>query len=250
MLLLFAAGMLVGSGLMLVLVAPQPAAVVTATPVVRTQPRSQPPPRLSSPPERPLEAGRARRPRQTRVAIKLPREPAPPPVRLRIPRMHVDERLVGLRVQADGTLASPADFDDPGWYRDGVAPGDRGPAVIVGHVDSFDGPAVFFKLETLRPGDQARVRRADGTTVIFVVDRVERFAKDSFPTEQVYGATKGPELRLITCGGGFNETTRHYDDNVVAFASLADTDDPDGHGGQRARVRRSDRRPPGAGRRG
>ncbi|CAN5681234.1 hypothetical protein BH24ACT14_BH24ACT14_21080 [soil metagenome] len=181
-------------------------------------------------------------------------------MRLRIARMDVNERLVGLRVQADGTLASPADFDDPGWYRDGVAPGDRGPAVIVGHVDSFDGPAIFFKLSRLRPGDKARIRRADGTRVTFVVDRVERFAKDDFPTEQVYGPTKRPELRLITCGGGFNETTRHYDDNVVAFASLAVADKPGGgnsearrsdrEDGKRVKARRSDRRPPAPDRRG
>lgn len=194
-------------------------------------------------------------------------------MRLRIARMDVNERLVGLRVQTDGTLASPADFDDPGWYRDGVAPGDRGPAVIVGHVDSFDGPAIFFQLASLRSGDKARIRRADGTTVTFVVDRVERFAKDDFPTQQVYGPTKRPELRLITCGGGFNETTRHYDDNVVAFASLAVADklragnsgargsDRDGgdrgkargsdrDDGDRVEARRSDRRPPPPDRRG
>nr|MBA2529740.1 class F sortase [Euzebyales bacterium] len=147
-------------------------------------------------------------------------QPAPPPVRVTIPKMQVDKRLVGLSVLSDGTLASPEDYGAPGWYREGVAPGDAGPAVIVGHVDSLDGPAVFFELETLRPGDKAHVKRADGTTVTFVVERVERVAKENFPTQQVYGPTPSPELRLITCGGAFDNTTRHYDDNVIAFAHL------------------------------
>jgi hypothetical protein len=146
--------------------------------------------------------------------------PSAPPVRVTVPKMQVDERLVGLSVLNDGTLAAPEDFDAPGWYREGVAPGDAGPAVIVGHVDSMDGPAVFFKLSTLKPGDKAHITRADGTAVTFVIDRVERYAKDDFPTQQVYGPTPTPQLRLITCGGAFDNTTRSYDDNVIAFAHL------------------------------
>ncbi len=171
-------------------------------------------------------------------------KPAAPPVSLRIPKMDVNRRLVGLSVQANGTLASPTNYGDPGWYQEGVAPGERGPAVIVGHVDSLDGPAIFYDLQKLRPGDKAHVKRADGTTATFVIDRVDRFPKDNFPRTLVYGDTDRSELRLITCGGAFNNTTRHYDDNVVAFGHLkrATQDDDDRKSDRKNDDRKSDRK--------
>jgi DNA-directed RNA polymerase specialized sigma24 family protein/sortase (surface protein transpeptidase) len=185
---------------------------------------------------------------EPRVVAPRRFKPIAAPVRLAIPKIAVDKRLVELGIQDDGTLASPVHYDDPGWYRDGVAPGERGPAVIVGHVDSLDGPAIFFQLSTLRRNDKVQVERADGTTATFVIDRVERFPKENFPTSQVYGDTARPELRLITCGGAFNNTTRHYDDNVVAFAHLqkpsratASADDKRERGSQRKDERASKR---------
>ena len=115
----------------------------------------------------------------------------------------------------------PVDFGRPGWFRDGPAPGQFGPAVIAGHVDSKNGPGIFYRLGALRPGAIVVVRRADGVPAHFSVDKVERYAKDRFPTVAVYGdTTHRSELRLITCGGSFDARTGHYLDNVVAYAHL------------------------------
>ena len=144
------------------------------------------------------------------------------PVSMRIPSIDVpDVPLVELGKQADGSLEVPADPADPGWFSPGPAPGQFGPAVIAGHVDGGGGPGVFFRLGELRPGAQVEVTRDDGSLARFVVDKVERYAKDAFPTTAVYGdSTHRSELRLITCGGAFDDGTGHYVDNVVAYAHL------------------------------
>lgn len=129
--------------------------------------------------------------------------------------------LVPLAVGPDGVLAAPAEYADPGWHVAGPDPGQLGPAVIAGHVDGPDGPAVFHRLAEIRTGDTVDVVRQDGTTATFTVDTVERYAKDQFPTSRVYGnTTDRAELRLITCGGEFDRSTGHYVDNVVVFAHL------------------------------
>lgn len=115
----------------------------------------------------------------------------------------------------------PADFDQTGWYVDGPEPGEVGAAVIAGHVDSRSGPAVFHRLRDLQPGDVVAVDRADGTTVEFRVERLEQHPKDAFPTQAVYGASAGPTLRLITCGGSFDSGSGHYRDNVIVYATAA-----------------------------
>ena len=144
----------------------------------------------------------------------------PPPVTIALPSIGVESELEDLRLSVDGFLGVPRDAARAGWWSQGVAPGEQGPAVIVGHVDSYDGPGVFILLHRLQPGDEAVVRRNDGTSVTFVVDAVHQFEKDSFPTEIVYGATDEPTLRLITCGGTFDEAAGSYRDNVVVFAHL------------------------------
>lgn len=148
--------------------------------------------------------------------------PASPPVSLDIASIGVHaKRLVDLGYTPDGALEVPKDFDLPGWFTPGPTPGQFGPAVIAGHVDSKAGPAVFYRLGALRPGARVQVGRADGSTATFVVDRVERYPKDQFPTAKVYGnTTNRAELRLITCGGSFDSRTGHYLDNVVAYAHL------------------------------
>jgi sortase (surface protein transpeptidase) len=140
------------------------------------------------------------------------------PTRIEIPRIGVSARLVRLGLNADRTLEVPTDFDTAGWYVHGPRPGEIGPAVIAGHVDSTVGPAVFFRLGSLGPGAVIRVRRADRSTVRFVVEAVQRAPKDAFPTDRVYGPTRRPALRLITCGGTFDEATGHYRDNTIVYA--------------------------------
>ena len=143
------------------------------------------------------------------------------PVGVSIPALSVAGPLEDLVADpATGELAAPADPSRAGWYAAGVVPGDQGPAVIGGHVDSRRGPGVFFRLRTLHPGDLVDVTRSDGRTVRFSVIAVALYPKDRFPTEAVYGPTSGPELRLVTCGGTFDRSARSYDDNVVVDAAL------------------------------
>jgi sortase (surface protein transpeptidase) len=147
-------------------------------------------------------------------------EEAADPVRVRIPAVGVDASVVPLEVDPNGVLPPPPTNEEAGWWRSGPEPGEAGPAVVVGHVDSRAGPAVFFRLRQLVPGDEVIVEQADGGVARFVVQRTERHAKDAFPTEAVYGDTPAPQLRLITCGGEFDRSTRHYVDNVIVFAML------------------------------
>jgi sortase (surface protein transpeptidase) len=141
------------------------------------------------------------------------------PVRLQIPAIGVDAPVDPLTVDKNGVLPPPEANDRTGWWRDGPEPGERGPAVIVGHIDSYQGPAVFIRLAQLQSGDQILIDRADGTSAIFVTQRVEQHAKDDFPTQAVYGGTPDPQLRLITCGGKFDYRARRYVDNVIVYAS-------------------------------
>ena len=140
------------------------------------------------------------------------------PVRVRVPAIGVDSELLRLGTDASGVLVPPADFARAGWFAGGAVPGDVGPAVIAGHVDSVDGPAVFSRVRDLVAGDEVLVDRADGTTVRFAVTGVGRYPKEDFPTEAVYGPTPRAELRLVTCGGDFDRSRRSYEDNVVVFA--------------------------------
>ena len=141
------------------------------------------------------------------------------PVRIRIPAIGVDAPVEPLDVDRDGVLPAPDTNDGTGWWRDGPEPGERGPAVIAGHLDSRYGPAVFARLPHLGSGVRILVDRADGATIAFVTQRTEQYGKDAFPTDAVYGDTPGSELRLITCGGAFDRKDRRYLDNVVVFAS-------------------------------
>jgi LPXTG-site transpeptidase (sortase) family protein len=140
------------------------------------------------------------------------------PVRVRIPAVAIDAPVDPLTVDENGVLPPPSTNDRTGWWRDGPEPGERGPAVIVGHVDSYKGPAVFLRLKDLRSGDQILIDRADGTVVTFIIQRVEQHSKDDFPTQAVYGHTPDPQLRLITCGGDFDHKDRRYLDNVIVYA--------------------------------
>ena len=154
------------------------------------------------------------------VAAALPRSA---PTAISIPRIGVQAEIMPLGTNPDGTVQVPP-LDQAllaGWYEPGPSPGEVGNAVIVGHVDSAAiGPAVFFSLGALQPGDTITVARADGRPASFQVDSVVSHPKDAFPTEQVYGPNDRPGLRVITCGGQFDEVTGDYPDNVIVFASL------------------------------
>ena len=145
------------------------------------------------------------------------------PIRLDIPAIGVHSDLLQLGLNPDQSVQVPPLSRDSkaGWYRYSPTPGQRGPSVLLGHVDSARyGPGVFFELGALRPGDQVSVTRADHRVAVFRVDRVVSYPKDHFPTLAVYGNTSNAALRLITCGGRFDFSTRNYQSNIVAYASL------------------------------
>ncbi len=155
-----------------------------------------------------------------RLVAAAPLNPASPD-RLQIPALGVSTTVVGLGLNADGSLQVPGNFSQAGWYRASPTPGALGPAVVVGHVDSAaSGPAVFYRLAELRPGAGITIQRADGSTAVFTVTGVREYPKDHFPTGLVYANTSDAALRLITCGGGFDAVSGHYRDNIVVFATL------------------------------
>jgi sortase (surface protein transpeptidase) len=139
------------------------------------------------------------------------------PVSLVIPAAGVDTRVVPVGLRADRTMEVP-EVDLAGWYEPGPRPGEAGSVVIVGHVDSRDGPAVFFRLGALRRGDRIVVGQHGGGVRSFVVERVERRPKEALPTGRIWNRTREPVLRLITCGGTFDRSTGHYRDNLIVYA--------------------------------
>ncbi|MGH3502709.1 MAG: class F sortase, partial [Nocardioidaceae bacterium] len=153
--------------------------------------------------------------------------PASKPTQITIPAIGVHAKVMTLGLKKDGSIQVPPfqQHSRAGWYTRSPTPGQIGPSVILGHIDSKKyGPAVFYKLGALKQADTIRVKRADGHTARFRVDRVVEFPKDQFPTTAVYGSTNHAGLRLITCGGQFNPNKGHYKDNIVAYASLVTGD--------------------------
>ena len=150
-----------------------------------------------------------------------PALPTSPPYRIRIPSIRVDAPLTGLGLTRTGSLDAPptAQKNLAGWYEAGTAPGDTGTAIVDGHVDNARGPAVFYDLGALTKGSTIEVDRRDGSTAVFTVYAVEVYEAKNFPDDKVYGAARRPELRVITCGGGYSRATG-YQGNVVVFARL------------------------------
>jgi sortase (surface protein transpeptidase) len=147
------------------------------------------------------------------------------PVQIDIPKLDVDAPVMRLGLAANHTVAVPplGNHNLAGWYDGSVTPGQKGTAVILGHVDSFTGISVFFYIKTLRRGNQIKIMRANGSMAIFTVDGVQKVVKTAFPTSDVYGMVKYPGLRLITCGGPFDTATRQYLDDIVVYAHLTRT---------------------------
>ncbi|MFH8972531.1 class F sortase [Streptomyces sp. NPDC017890] len=150
-----------------------------------------------------------------------PALPPSPPDRIRIPAIGVNAPMTGLGLTPSGSLGvPPAEKENlAGWYEAGTTPGETGTAIVAGHVDNAEGPAVFYRLGALEKGGTIEVDRRDGGVAVFTVDAVEVYAAKDFPDEKVYGAADRPELRVITCGGGYSRGTG-YQGNVVVFAHL------------------------------
>ncbi|SBT37817.1 Sortase family protein [Micromonospora auratinigra] len=156
------------------------------------------------------------------------RAPASRPVSLAVPAIKVTAPITPVGQAKDGSVAVPplSQHNQTGWYDRGAVPGEPGRAIIVGHVDTKSGPAVFYHLRELKPGDRIEVTRADRSVVTFKVDTVEYFDKANIPADRVYGDAGPPGLRLITCGGEWVGGHTGYQDNVIAFASLVGTRNP------------------------
>jgi LPXTG-site transpeptidase (sortase) family protein len=155
------------------------------------------------------------------------------PVAIDIPSIDVNSNLLRLGLNPDGTIQVPSltsQANLAAWYKNSVTPGEIGTSVIEGHVDTYMGPAVFFRLGALKPGDDIDVRLSDGDTAIFRVTGVREYLKTDFPDKTIYGGSNFAALRLITCGGAFDYTTRHYLSSTVVFASLVAHHSP-GHPG-------------------
>lgn len=144
------------------------------------------------------------------------------PVRVTIPAIAVDAPVARLGLNANGTVQVPPldNHNLAGWYTGSVTPGQSGAAVMLGHVDTWAGGSVFYKIKNLRRGEAIDVRRADGAVAIFTVDGLQKAAKVAFPTDDVYGSPGYPALRLITCGGPFDPATGSYLDNIIVYAHL------------------------------
>jgi hypothetical protein len=154
------------------------------------------------------------------VLTSGPLMPTSVPVRVSIPALKVSAPIIGLGRLADGSMAVPGDARTVGWYDQAPTPGSLGPAILAGHVDFRSKPGTFAKLRTLRTGAMISVERTDGSVAMFAVTAVQRYAKDRFPSADVYGAIDHAGLRLITCGGAFDATRGHYEDNIVVYAIL------------------------------
>lgn len=149
--------------------------------------------------------------------------PAAYPDSIRIPKIGVDATFEApLGIQENREIEVPEGFETVGYYKYGPTPGELGPAVMLGHVDSYRGPAVFYSLGQLESGDTIEIDRDDGTTAIFEVERLERHAQSGFPTDKVYGDLDYAGLRLITCSGTYDRGEQRYSHNLIVFAKLVE----------------------------
>jgi sortase (surface protein transpeptidase) len=188
--------------------APRPAAAAAG----RVEPTS-----TVAPPARPTTSSKPR----PHPAPTIPALDYSAPTAINVPAIGIQSILTRLDRNPDGTVEVPTSFHTAGWYQHSVTPGQIGPTVILGHVDSTSGPGIFYRVGALHPGDTVAVTRADGKTVTFVITGVRQYSKTAFPTLDVYGNTPVPTIRLVTCGGAFDSATHHYLSNIVAFGELA-----------------------------
>ncbi|GAA1818923.1 class F sortase [Actinomadura chokoriensis] len=186
--------------------------------------------RPEHPPQPPAADVTAPRPADTSADAAERALPPSTPRRIKIPAVKINAPVVPVGIRPDGAIEVPplSKVYQVGWYENGPTPGENGPAVLVGHVDSKKERGAFFELGALRPGRTVQVVRTDGTAPRFRIDRIQRVAKDEFPTRAVYGdggddrGRGRPELRLVTCGGAFDHARGHYVDNIIVYASMID----------------------------
>ncbi|HSX52937.1 MAG TPA: class F sortase [Patescibacteria group bacterium] len=146
------------------------------------------------------------------------------PTEIQISKINLDVKTIEVGRLADGSMETPNVLDYvTGWYKYSPTPGELGPSVIVGHVDSYKGISVFWRIRELSPGDTIQITRTDGSTATFKVNAMQQYDQSNFPTQAVYGNISYAGLRLITCGGTFNRQTGHYNENTVVFATLANS---------------------------
>ena len=170
---------------------------------------------------RPTASQKKPPPKAALSSAGMTRKQMPDPVRISIPAIGVNARVIRLGLNPDRTIEVPTNLADTGWFEPGPEPGEQGSAVIVGHLESLAGPGVFDRLRELRVGQTITIRLEDGSTVRYVADSMIRVPKSHFPTNRVYAQTKQPTLRLITCAGEMNAATGYHQYNYIVFASLA-----------------------------
>lgn len=167
-------------------------------------------------------------PQEVAEAISGPIASTSEPLALRIPALNIAAQFeMPLGLEEDGSIEVPEAFDTVGWYEHSPTPGELGPSVILGHVDSYEGPAVFFYLGQLEEGDTIEIDRADGSTAVFSVIGYERVEQNAFPTERVYGDLSYAGIRLITCSGTYDRQTLRYDRNLIVYGRLSEVRYPE-----------------------
>ena len=188
----------------------------TVEPTDTTFSPTNPPATIAPPPTIPIEE-----------ALAAAAPPPHRPERVHIASIGVDATIIDLGLNPDRTLEVPEDIRLTGWWTGRSVPGEEGPSIVVGHVDSAAaGPGVFWRLRELDIGDVIHIERSDGSISEFRVIETELVLKDEFPTEKVYGSTEGSQLRLITCGGSFDQSARSYLGNVIVYAEHVGTTQP------------------------
>ncbi len=170
--------------------------------------------------EPPPEGSVAERLAQRQPTLIVPPKAQAAPIAIDVPAAAVSAPIDPIGIDTGRQLEVPQDYSRVGWWSGGAAPGEQGPAVLVGHLDDTAGAAVFYDLDKLNPGDEIHVTRSDDTIATFMVERIESFPKTMFPTADVYGSADASSLRLVTCYGSFDQAQRSYQDNLIVYANL------------------------------
>jgi sortase (surface protein transpeptidase) len=171
----------------------------------------------------PLQTTSAATPAPSPQPSRVSALPRSEPVQLRIPKIDLSASLSKTTTSPSGQLIVPTSSKSAAWYQKAPSPGEIGPAIIIGHVHSLNGPAVFWRLREMQPGDVFEIVRKDSRTVKFRVDRIANYRQDEFPSQSVYGNITYAGIRLITCGGKYDYSRQQYSHNTVVYGSMVKT---------------------------